>query len=149
MQCQVREAAAADAPRISQVILAALLTSNARDYPASVIERVRHGFTAAGVLQLMQRRRMFVAWVDGVLVGTASLDANVVRTLFVEPSWHKRGVGRQLMTVLQQAAREAGAQSLIVPASITAEGFYARLGFRTVREQFDGEERTLVMERPL
>ncbi|MQA57714.1 GNAT family N-acetyltransferase [Pseudomonas piscis] len=149
MQCQVREAAAADATRISQVILAALLTSNARDYPASVIERVRHSFTAAGVLQLMQRRRMFVAWVDGVLVGTASLDANVVRTMFVEPSWHKRGVGRHLMTVLQQAAREAGEQSLIVPASITAEGFYARLGFRTVREQFDGEERTLVMERPL
>ncbi|MGE8412720.1 MAG: GNAT family N-acetyltransferase [Pseudomonas sp.] len=149
MHYQVRPAVVADAQRISQVILAALLASNARDYPASVIERVRQSFTAAGVEQLMQRRRMFVALADGVLVGTASLDANAVRTMFVEPSWHSRGVGRQLMAVLQQAARDAGESVLVVPASITAEGFYARLGFRTVREQLDGEERTLIMEQAL
>ncbi|AZC22483.1 MULTISPECIES: GNAT family N-acetyltransferase [Pseudomonas] len=149
MQCQVRKAEAADATRISQVILAALLTSNAQDYPASVIERVKASFTADGVLHLMQSRRMFVALVDGALLGTASLDGRAVRTMFVDPAWQGRGIGRCLMLALQQAARESGEQSLIVPASITAEGFYARLGFRTVREQLDGEERTLIMERPL
>lgn len=33
MECQVRPALEADAARVSQVILAALLTSNAQDYP--------------------------------------------------------------------------------------------------------------------
>ena len=66
MQYQVRPAVPADAPQVSQVILAALLASNAQDYPASVIERVQASFTPDAVRQLMQRRQMFVALVHGL-----------------------------------------------------------------------------------
>jgi hypothetical protein len=33
-----------------------------------------------------------------------------------------------------------------VPFSITAEGFYARLGFQKVRDEFYGAERTIIMQ---
>lgn len=149
MECQVRPALEADAARVSQVILAALLTSNAQDYPASVIERVQASFTTDSVRQLMQRRQMFVALVDGELLGTASLDGRVVRSVFVDPAYHGHGLGRQLMAAVEQAALDSGLTSLVVPSSVTAEGFYARLGFVRVREHYEGEELTLIMERAL
>ncbi|MDD1022348.1 MULTISPECIES: GNAT family N-acetyltransferase [Pseudomonas] len=149
MECQVRPALEADAARVSQVILAALLTSNAQDYPASVIERVQASFTTDSVRQLMQRRQMFVALVDGELLGTASLDGRAVRSVFVDPAYHGHGLGRQLMAAVEQAALDSGLTSLVVPSSITAEGFYARLGFVRVREHYEGEELTLIMERAL
>ncbi|RBJ84304.1 GNAT family N-acetyltransferase [Pseudomonas sp. MWU12-2534b] len=149
MKCQVRPALEADAARVSQVILAALLTSNAQDYPASVIERVQASFTTDSVRQLMQHRQMFVALVDGELRGTASLDGRAVRSVFVDPAYHGHGLGRQLMAAVEQAALDSGLTSLVVPSSVTAEGFYARLGFVRVREHYEGEELTLIMERAL
>ncbi|WP_414158951.1 N-acetyltransferase family protein [Pseudomonas sp. BNK-45] len=149
MECQVRPALEADAARVSQVILAALLTSNAQDYPAHVIERVQDSFTPDAVLQLMRRRQMFVALVDGKLLGTASLDGRAVRSVFVDPAYHGHGLGRQLMAAVEQAALDSGLTSLVVPSSVTAEGFYARLGFVRVREHYEGEELTLIMERGL
>ncbi|MGE8351880.1 MAG: N-acetyltransferase family protein [Pseudomonas protegens] len=149
MECQVRPAVETDAARVNQVILAALLTSNAQDYPASVIERVKASFTTDAVRQLMQRRQMFVALVDGELLGTASLDGRAVRSVFVDPAYHGHGLGRQLMAAVEQAALDAGLTSLVVPSSVTAEGFYARLGFVRVREHYEDEELTLIMERAL
>jgi hypothetical protein len=38
---------------------------------------------------------------------------------------------------------------LTVPSSVTAEPFYARLGFKAVRDSYFGDERTIIMERAL
>lgn len=149
MNIKVRPARTADAGAISRVVLAALRTSNARDYPASVIERVQLSFSPAAIERLMQQRRMFVAVEGEVVVGTASLEGQVVRSVFVDPDWHRRGIGRLLMAELEHIARGAGLELLIVPSSLTAQEFYTALGFRLVREHQEGEERTLIMERQL
>lgn len=146
---QIRLALENDAPQISQVIVAALLTSNAQDYPPSVIERVQRSFTAEAILELMKRHRMFVATRAGRVIGTASLDGAAVRSVFVEPSLQRAGIGQRLMEAVQAAAQEAGVKVLRVPSSLTAEGFYRRLGFQVVGEQVEGEERTLIMQRTL
>ncbi|MCJ2373786.1 GNAT family N-acetyltransferase [Pseudomonas sp. RGM 3321] len=149
MNVKVRPARTADAGAISRVVLAALRTSNARDYPASVIERVQLSFSPAAIDRLMQQRRMFVAVSGEVVVGTASLEGQVVRSVFVDPDRHRRGIGRLLMAELEHVAREAGLELLIVPSSLTAQEFYTALGFRLVREHQEGVERTLIMERQL
>lgn len=149
MSTAVRLAQASDAEGISQVILAALHSSNARDYPADVIARVASNFTPQAVLQLLTRRTVLVALQDQQIVATAALDANVVRSVFVNPALQGQGIGRQLMVDIEQRAREAGVTVLSVPLSLTAEPFYTRLGFHTVRDVYHGNERTLVMEKVL
>lgn len=149
MSTAVRLAQASDAEGISQVILAALHSSNARDYPADVIARVASNFTPQAVLQLLARRTVLVALQDQQIVATAALDANVVRSVFVNPALQGQGIGRQLMVDIEQRAREAGVTVLSVPSSLTAERFYTRLGFHTVRDVYHGNERTLVMEKVL
>ncbi|KAF1067566.1 MAG: putative N-acetyltransferase YafP [Pseudomonas citronellolis] len=149
MPLTLRRATADDAPAISAVILRSLRQSNARDYPPAVIERVERNFDAEAVQALIARREVFVALEAEQLVGTASLDGAVVRSVFVDPDWQGRGIGAQLMAAVEARAREAGIERLKVPASLTAQAFYARQGYRVVREVVEGEERTIVMERAL
>ena len=149
MSTAVRLAQPTDAEGISQVILAALRSSNARDYPADVIARVASNFTPEAVLQLLTRRTVLVALQDQEIVATAALDVNVVRSVFVNPVLQGQGIGRQLMVDIEQRAREAGVTVLSVPSSLTAEPFYTKLGFHTVRNVYHGNERTVVMEKAL
>src|SRR5471030_1708594 len=124
MSTAVRLAQTTDAEGISQVILSALHSSNARDYPADVIARVASNFTPDAVLALLQRRVVLVA-VQG------------------------QGIGRLLMIEIELRARDAGVTVLNVPSSLTAEPFYTKMGFHTVRDVYHGNERTLVMEKAL
>ncbi|MEG8235683.1 GNAT family acetyltransferase [Pseudomonas orientalis] len=149
MSTAVRLAQTTDAEGISQVILAALHSSNAQDYPADVIARVASNFSPDAVLALLKRRVVLVAIQDQVIVATAALDANVVRSVFVNPALQGQGIGRLLMIEIELRAREAGVTVLSVPSSLTAEPFYSKLGFHTVRDVYHGNERTLVMEKAL
>ena len=138
-----------DAEGISRVVLSALRETNSRDYSEAVIARVEQSFSPAAVLDLMKRRLTFVAVEGDHVIGTAGLDGNVVRTVFIAPEHQGRGIGRALMAHVEQAALGNGVTVLVVPSSVTAEPFYARLGFHAVRDSHFGEERTIVMERRL
>jgi len=149
MECTIRPALENDADEISAVILRALRETNAKDYANDIIERVERSFNPRAVLQLMGKRTIFVATIGSRVVGTASLDGSVVRTVFVAPDIQARGIGRLLMAEIERTARERSIPMLAVPSSVTAEAFYARLGFKAVRDSYFGDERTIIMERSL
>jgi N-acetylglutamate synthase-like GNAT family acetyltransferase len=149
MDCTIRPARAEDAGDISAVILRALRETNAKDYGDEIIARVEQSFGPDAVRALMTKRTVLVAIIGSRLVGTASLDGNVVRTVFVTPDVQGRGVGSRLMAEIERIARERDIRSLTVPSSVTAERFYARLGFMAVRDSYHGAERTIIMERML
>ena len=149
MRRQVRRADASDANDISQVIIRALRETNARDYAAEIIARLERSFTPSAVEQQIKRRDVFVGLIDGRVVGTASLEGQVIHTVFVSPDVQGRGVGRLLMQAVEATARERDIQLLRLNSSISAELFYARLGYAVVRDSFYGDERTIVMERML
>ncbi|QQN96789.1 GNAT family N-acetyltransferase [Pseudomonas sp. SW-3] len=149
MKPQIRPATAADASAISQVIIQSLRQSNALDYPPDIIEQVEKSFSTESIRTLLTQRQVFVAMIDSHIVATASLDRDVVRSVFVDPTQQGRGLGRQLMATIECIAAEAKIEVLRVPSSITAEAFYFKLGFRKVRDEFHGAERTIIMERRL
>lgn len=149
MKCAIRPARAEDADEISAVILRALRETNAQDYASEIIARVEQSFSPDAVLQLIGKRTVFIATIDGRVVGTASLDGPVVRTVFVSPDVQGQGIGKLLMEAVERTARERNIPTLAVPSSISAETFYAQLGFKAVRDSFHGDERTIIMERSL
>lgn len=148
MPITIRAARSEDAVAISSLIVCTLKKTNAQDYPPSVIEAVMANFNPAAVDRLIASRRVLVAIGAAGVIGTASLDGDVVRTVFVSPAHQGQGIGRQLMEAIFHQARRSGIKLLKVPASITAELFYATLGFKAVSETIHGEERTIVMHRP-
>ena len=149
MECTIRLALEDDADDISGVILRALRETNAKDYTNETIERVERSFSPGAVRRLIGKRTVFVAAIGMRIVGTASLDGSVVRTVFVAPDVQARGVGKRLMAEVERTARERNIPALTAPSSVTAEVFYARLGFRAVRDSHYGDERTIIMEREL
>lgn len=149
MNCMIRSARPEDAEGISRVIISALHDTNARDYSDAVVGRVEQSFSATAVLDLLMRRHVLVAIHQEGIVGTASLDDRVVRTVFIDPRYQGRGIGRTLMVEIVRVAVERDIAVLTVPSSVTAEPFYLKLGFTTLRDSYHGEERTIVMERPL
>lgn len=149
MECHVRPATCRDAVGISRVVLAALRESNAQDYPPDVIAVVEQSFSPEAISRQLTKRKVIVALFGDDIVGTAGLDGEVVRSVFVDPAHQKRGIGRHLMDVIHTAAASAGVGAVRVPSSITAEEFYTALGYEKIRDVFHGAERTIVMEKRL
>jgi N-acetylglutamate synthase-like GNAT family acetyltransferase len=149
MECTIRPAREDDADEISAVILRTLRETNSKDYAREIIERIERSFSPNAVLQLIGRRTIFVAGIGSRIVGTASLDGSVIRTVFVSPDVQARGIGKLLMAEVERKARERNIARLAVPSSLSAETFYVQLGFRAVRDSYYGQERTIIMERSL
>ncbi|QAY86913.1 GNAT family N-acetyltransferase [Pseudomonas arsenicoxydans] len=149
MDCLIRNAMNADAPAISRMIIGTLRESNAQDYSSEIINQVEQSFSPQAILRLLTQRQVIVATLESHIVATASLDQDVVRSVFVEPAYQGNGIGRKLMTRIQSIATTEGLNLLRVPSSITAEGFYASLGFKKIRDVFHESERTIIMSKTL
>jgi citrate lyase synthetase len=92
----IHRAIEADANQISAVILRTLRETNSKDYTDEIIERVERSFSPSVVLQLIDKRTVFVATVGGNIIGTASLYGSVIRTVFVAPNAQAQGIGKLL-----------------------------------------------------
>jgi N-acetylglutamate synthase-like GNAT family acetyltransferase len=147
-EVEIRRATAADAEAVYQIVLRALRETNARDYPASVIDRLVLTLPE-GVASNLEKWHAYVAVVDGRIVGTGSLNGKTVRAVFVNPDYQARGIGTKLMDAVEKAANVQSVNTLSVQSSITAQSFYAKRGFEFVREGFYGEERTIVMSKDI
>ncbi|QTH14406.1 GNAT family N-acetyltransferase [Pseudomonas corrugata] len=147
MDYLIRYATNADAPEISRTIVNTLRQSNAQDYSSEIIDQVAQNFSPVAILCLLTERQVLVATANSHIVATASLDQNVVRSVFVDPSHQGKGIGRLLIERLQTMAKNAGLNLILVSSSITAEGFYVSLGFKKIRDEFHGSERTIIMAK--
>ena len=147
-EVKIRRATAGDAEAVYEIVLRALRETNARDYPASVIDRLVLTLPE-GVASKLEEWRAYVAVVDGRIVGTGSLNGKTVRALFVHPDYQGCGIGTKLMDAVENAANVQSVNTLSVQSSITAQPFYAKRSFKVVREFFRGEERRIVMSKDI
>jgi putative acetyltransferase len=86
------------------------------------VERVRSN--PDGEMRLIAER-------DGRIVGIGCLIAGngELRACYVAPEASRRGVGSAIVGAIESAAREQGIAHLDVDSSVTAEPFYAVLGY--------------------
>jgi ribosomal protein S18 acetylase RimI-like enzyme len=88
------------------------------------------------------------ATVDGVVVGCGTFlpeplpddpdgrSAWRLRGMATDPAWHGQGVGRAVLTDGLARAAAAGVDLMWCNARTSALGFYRRMGFETVGEEF-------------
>ena len=135
----IRYARPDDGAAISALVQRTVSISNSRDYPAEVVASIVADFGIDKLAARMAQRDVFVCERDDRIVGTISLGGDRLRSLFVWPEFQQGGIGAQLVAHLEAHARVKGVRELMLSSSLTARGFYERLGYRLIeREENDG-----------
>ena len=109
----IREFDERDAETVSRLIRNNLTFVNSRDYEISAT------------------RTMFVAEENGKVVGTVGLEGDEVCALYVDPDVHGRRVGERLLQRIEDFALSRHVHLLHLSASLTAVGFYEKMGYRS------------------
>ncbi|MEW6725306.1 MAG: GNAT family N-acetyltransferase [Bacillota bacterium] len=110
----------------------------------------------------MQGRDVYLVFLDGQMVGTISTEVEeedgqshlYISQFAVLPELKLRGIGRFIMDLVEQKARENGISRLRLDTATTAHHlvrFYSGLGYRVIaEEQWQGKTyRSYIMEKEL
>ena len=127
-----------DAETLSHIIIQNLRQVNALDYPKEAIEALVSLYTPAKIIEHARHRLTIVCTIDKDAVGTAALDHDRVREVFVVLSQHRVGIGRKLMLAIENSAKDQHLKKLFLLAGLSAEEFYKKLGY-TVVKRFDND----------
>jgi GNAT superfamily N-acetyltransferase len=131
----IRRATPADHQAILAFQRAAIVHLPLDAYPLAVLQ-AWWDRPAAGLESMLAAGRYHVGVYRQRLVGGGGWEpaggrepAAVVRALFVDPAHHARGLGSQLLRVVEDAAVAAGFDLILAPAPVTAAAFYERRGY--------------------
>lgn len=127
----IREFDKRDAETVSRLIRNNLTSVNSRDYEPAVIDYMCCLFTPDYLCEISTTRMMFVAEENGKVVGMVGLEGNEVCTLYVDPDVHGRRVGKRLLQRVEDFALSCHVHLLHLSASLTAIGFYEKMGYRS------------------
>jgi len=134
--CIVRRFRDSDAAAVSALIIETLKTTNATDYSPEYIESTAKAFTPDGVISRAQWTHFYVVCHDARIVGCGAIgpywdkeDESCLFTVFVLPEYQGKGIGRTIIEALEQDEYFLRARRIEVPASITACGFYQKMGY--------------------
>jgi putative acetyltransferase len=136
MSVSIRVMRSQDARRFLEIQRESVRGLAARDYPTAVIETwAPLPITDEVVERFLSNRdgeMRLIAEIDGQAVGIGALvPANSeLRACYVVPGAARRGVGAAIVAEIERIAREHKLDYLRLESSLTAEPFYAALGYR-------------------
>lgn len=145
---RIRRIQPGDADAVVNIIARNLREVNNKDYPADYIEAIVRANDRDVILDRMKHAHMYVACQGETVLGCGAIQSyygskaeSVLLTIFVLPEIHGKGVGRMIMQALEGDDYCLRASRIEIPASITACGFYRKLGY-----QYKGGARKLDMD---
>lgn len=65
------------------------------------------------------------------------VDAARIRAMYTRPEFARRGVGRRILMLCEQAARRAGFKRVELAGTLAGQPLYAACGFRVIERRFD------------
>jgi GNAT superfamily N-acetyltransferase len=146
----VRQFVERDADDVARLIERCLREVNSKDYSAEQIELMVPGFAAEKLAERFTGTYAVVATEGERVVGIGLLAGHEIRTMFVDPSFHGRGIGRAIIHCLEGEAVLRGEQRVELFASLTARRFYEKLGYTSIGVvEHEVAGRTFRMERSL
>ncbi|MEJ3744355.1 GNAT family N-acetyltransferase [Actinomycetes bacterium KLBMP 9797] len=151
MKIEIGYAVPADVPRLLEIRHAAFAAQAPAVYPPEQVATLLTDIDPDELRRMAAARQLFVARVDGVLVGCAGWRDGRLRHVYVDPDHVRRGVGSALLARVEADFRErTGAAEITAGVVLYAEAFYRVNGYRVVREAaaWDGSLH-LEMTKPL
>ena len=133
---EIRRFQPEDAIETAQMIAKTLIISNSKDYSREYIESTIASHSAEIISERAKDGHMYVVCDGSRIVGCGaiagywgSITESILLTIFVLPEYQGKGVGRRIIQTLEQDEFFLRAKRIEVPASITAVGFYKKMGY--------------------
>lgn len=123
-------------------VLSCLIIDNLRKYYAQAwdLEEYCALYAEYALIKLAESEEIFVVEDKENIVATGSLAGNQIKSIFVSLTWQSKGIGRWLITQLEQKALIKGINKLIVLSGKHAVGFYEKLGYHKTERVFSKGE---------
>jgi putative acetyltransferase len=86
--------------------------------------------TLQGMEGKLRELEIWVAELDGRIVGWGAIRACRLESLYTDPAFASRGIGTALLGTLETVLRARGMAQIDAEASANAEGFYLRRGYQ-------------------
>lgn len=98
-------------------------------YPARAVEYFRRYHSESNILERAQKGTTIVAEAGGRIVATGTLKGKYIIAVFVLCQIQGQGLGRRIMTELEERARANGVTEVSLDVSLPSRLFYERMGY--------------------
>lgn len=117
-----------DYKHVEQIIKDALLKKVSEDYSKSAMA-IMLDSDPFQPFKTRDNRDYFVICDNDVIQGIIGKKDNMVKTFFVNPKFHGKGIGTQLLSYIENLIKESGYTLSTVYSTITAKSFYEKNGY--------------------
>ena len=125
-----------DAVKTHEMIAYTLRTVNIKDYTPEFIEETVQRLSPEVLISRSETSHFYVLVEDEQIVGCGAIAGywgseteSILLTIFIHPDYQGKGYGRQLIETLETDEYFKRAERVEIPASITAVGFYQKMGY--------------------
>lgn len=130
---QIRPATTADAKEFHRIHTSAVNTTCKDFYTTIQIKAWLKGRSPEGYHEGINKGQMYTAEDKGKIVGFGHAVTGEVIAVFVDPAFHKKGIGKLLLDYgLKIASKDH--TKVKVESTINAENFYKKYGFVKVKD---------------
>jgi putative acetyltransferase len=129
MKATYRPAAMADADRLFDIRRQAITTLATKKMLLAEAEAWAATLTAAGMEKKLRELEIWVAEVSFEIVGWGAIRGDRLEGLYTDPKFAGRGIGTELLRLLEALMQGRCISSVRAEASSNAEEFYLRRGY--------------------
>lgn len=126
-----------DAEPIAKVLCMNFREVNIKDYSKERIEQLIKENNADKIRTTASYAHMYVVCDNKKVIGCGAISSfwgseteSILLTIFILPEYHGQGIGRKIIQTLEQDELFLRAKRIEIPASITACGFYEKMGYK-------------------
>jgi len=125
----IREMNINDLEETVSLIRKTIIITNSKDYSNEIIENLLDYYSLINYKNMFFNRKGYIALLDGRIIGTVSCEANIIYSLFVDPEYQNKGVGKNLLERVEKYILDRGYKKIELSASLTAVPFYRKNGY--------------------
>ena len=135
-EIKIREFTEDDLDRVVALVRYVVDVSYKDAYPADALRMYKRYHSRENIRNDASSGYCVVAELNGFIVGTGTLVDNVVRRVYINPTYQNTGIGSKIYRDLEEHAAATGISRLELGASVLARGFWESQGWT-----YNGEEK--------
>lgn len=127
----IRKFRTEDSKAVSKIISSSLLAENNDEAAATI--------TPKFILALSNKRKMYVAVYENVIVGTASIEHDTIYTIYADVEYRGQGIEEAMLGLMEEIAANYGFKLIKLEGRVAEQKLYEKLGYIVSGEHTQSE----------